>query len=99
VFDEKKLLSWRMKAEEFKDFHPGRVIKKNGKFYIKEMQALRLPVYDMERNKFLEFLEDCNKKSYYKHPTRSEKIFLNRAKEIRNTLQKWKKRNREKKKL
>lgn len=49
VFDEKKRLSWRMKADKsvIEQFFPGMVLQgKNGEFKIKEMDEIRYPFYD-----------------------------------------------------
>ena len=46
VMKQKRFLSWRMEAEDYKDFYPGRVL--DGGKQIKKMgdKAIRMPLYD-----------------------------------------------------
>jgi len=99
VFDEKRLISWRMTAEEAKRpdpkkseeqnrmrFRPGRIIKKDKKFYAQEMLELRIPVYDNKDKRNEISQNDPTRPSEYNHPTEPERIFFSNAEKIRNFL-------------
>lgn len=46
IFEEKKRLSWRMKAENLDQWSPGRITEEADELFVEEMEEIRLPLYD-----------------------------------------------------
>lgn len=102
IFDEKKRLSWRMEAKNLDRWKPGRIIERDGKLCVQEMEEMRLPVYDDP--KLLKDIKNIGKKGYYRdkkiknekgkevfkkgQPTRTDSLIGEHAEKIRKLLNK-----------
>ena len=64
IFDEKKRLSWRMKAEKLDQWKPGMITRdKENNLFIEEMEEIRLPLYD--KPKLIDKINSEGAKGYY----------------------------------
>jgi len=85
ILNEKYRLSWRMEADkkEVQQFLPGRIIQKNEKFYVKEMDEIRYPFYDKDcqhiQDQRNHFKWNGDGSSSYEHPTPTDSKLMTLA--------------------